>query len=149
MRAVQNDLASIEALVARQFASLNWRRGETADWKAFEADFLPGAALYPSARPAAAVSVADFVGRMKGLADTTLHSFEETLLGTKIRVFGNVAVAAAACEAVDNGTDTGRTVEMMLLVKTDGVWRVVAQAWDKAAPSNPVPDWLLDSSPRT
>jgi hypothetical protein len=93
-----SDVAAIEALIARQFASLNWSPGETADWAGFQADFLPGAVLYPSARPPAPISVDMFVGRMKGLAATTLQSFEETLLGSEVLVFGNVAVAIAACQ---------------------------------------------------
>jgi hypothetical protein len=34
---------------------------------------------------------------MKGLAATMLHSFKETVLGTDVHVFSNVAVALAAC----------------------------------------------------
>ncbi len=39
------DVRAIEALIARQFASLGWAPGTPADWAAFAADFLPGAPL--------------------------------------------------------------------------------------------------------
>ena len=142
------DRQAIAALIARQFASLNWRPGEPADWAAFGADFHAAAALYPSARPLDPQAPADFVARMQKLSQTSLRSFEESLLGIEIRIFGNVAVAVAACEAVENASETGRTVEMMLLVKETGAWRIVAQAWDKATPVLPVPETLLGAGTR-
>jgi hypothetical protein len=69
----------------------------SADREAFAADFLPDASLHPAARPARRQTAAAFVERMKGLAGTKLHSFREGVLGT-VRVFGNVAVALAACD---------------------------------------------------
>jgi hypothetical protein len=137
-----DDIAAIKALIARQFASLDWSREKTADWAAFARDFLPGAPLYASARPARAQTAEAFVERMKGLAATTLPSFRETVLGSVVHVFGNVAVAVAACENTENETEVSRNVEMLLLVKSDGRWQVAAQAWDKASDANPVPDWL-------
>ena len=138
-----DDVRAIEALVVRQFASLNWTPDAPADWAAFAADFFPEASLYPSARPARRQTVDAFVERMKGVAQTTLRTFHETVLGTEIRVFGNVAVAVAACAMTENGTDGTRGVEMLLLVKTEGAWRIVAQAWDSESPSNPIPAHLL------
>lgn len=143
-----DDKKAIAELIARQFASLSWRPGAPADWAAFGADFHDAAVLYPSARPARPQSPAEFVARMQDLSLTSLRSFEESPLGIEIRVFGHVAVAVAACEAVENTTETGRTVEMMLLVKEAGSWTIVAQAWDKATPSRPVPDALLSACGR-
>jgi hypothetical protein len=48
-------------------------------------------------------------------------------------------VAVAPCELLENGTETSRNVEMLLLVKTDGQWRIAAQAWDKASDAHPIP----------
>ena len=59
--------------------------------------------------------------------------------GAEIKVFGNVAVAVAACETVENGADVNRNVEVLLLVREDGRWKIAAQAWDKASESSPVP----------
>jgi hypothetical protein len=60
-----DDVQSIEALIARQFASLDWTPGVAADWTTFANDFFPGASLYPSARPAKRQSVEAFIERMK------------------------------------------------------------------------------------
>lgn len=137
------DTQAIGALIARQFASLTWTLGSTGDWDAFAADFLAGAALFPAARPAKRQSVQEFVERMKGLAKTKLPSFKQVVRGTEIRVFGNVAVALAVVEITENGTEVNRGVEMLLLVKNEGAWRIVAQAWDTESPAKPIPSHLV------
>ena len=38
--------------------------------------------------------------------------------------------------------EVSRGVEMLLLVKTDGAWRIAAQAWDAEGPSKPIPPHL-------
>jgi len=133
------DRRMIEALIARQFASLNWTPSAPADWSTFASDFVPEATLYPSARPIHRQTVAEFVGRMQGIAATSLRTFHERVLGTEVRVFGNVAVAVAACEVTENDKDVSRSVEMLLLVKDAGAWRIVSQAWDKETADNPLP----------
>ena len=91
------------------------------------------------ARPAKRQTPEDFIERMKGVAATSLRSFKEAALGSRIRVFGNVAVAVAACEMTENDARVNRGVEMMLLIKTDGEWKIVAQAWDTENESRPIP----------
>jgi hypothetical protein len=133
------DIQAIEQVIARQFASLSWAPGSTADWTAFAADFASEASLYPAARPAKRQTVEQFIHRMDGLSRTKLRSFRETVLGTEIRVFGNVAVAVAAGEMTENDTDVNRAVEMLLLVKSEGTWQIVSQAWDSVSPLRPLP----------
>ena len=134
-----DDIVAIRALIARQFASLSWSPSHPADWSAFERDFLPSALLYPSARPAAPQTVAAFLARMQQLAAGDLASLDERVLGVGIRVFGQVAMAAVACEMIENGQPGPNTVEMLLLVKSEGARRIAAQAWDRESPSNPIP----------
>ena len=142
-----DDIRAIKDLIARQFAALNWGPGKSADWDGFAADFFPEASLYPAARPAKRQSVAGFVDRMRDLAGTELRTFSERVLGTEIRVFGNIAVAVAACEMTENDAETNRSVEMMLLIKEQGAWRIVSQAWDTERASEHIPDHLV--SPTT
>lgn len=74
---------------------------------------------------------------MKMLSQTTLGSFREVVLGTKIHVFGNIAVAIAAAEMAENDAHANRNVEMLLLVKSEGAWRIVCQAGtEKAGPTS-------------
>ena len=143
-----DDVRAIEALIARQFASLSWAPGTSADWDAFAADFFPEASLYPAARPAKRQTVEAFIERMKGLAGTKLRSLQEAVLGTEIHVFGNVAVAVAACEMTENGAEVNRGVEMLLLIKNEGAWRIVSQAWDMESPSKRIPVQLVGGTAR-
>ncbi len=138
-----DDIRAIEALIARQFANLDWQPGREADWEGFAADFAEAATLWPSARPAQPRGVTEFVRRMQELAGSALESFREEMLGAHIRVYGNVAVALAAAEHAETWHGAGETgrnrvVEAILLVKEDGRWRIVAQAWDNAGDS-PLP----------
>jgi hypothetical protein len=132
------DLEEIRALVSRQFSSLSWTDGGTPDWGAFLEDFHPNAVLFPAARPVRPQSTDQFADRMKDLVGSTLRSFDEQVLGSFVRVYGSVAVAVVACENTENASARNRNVEMMLLVKEAGRWRIAAQAWDKEAAGNPV-----------
>jgi hypothetical protein len=76
---------------------------------------------------------------MKDLTGTKLRSFVEAVLGTEIHVFGNVAVAVAACEIAENDADVQRGIEMLLLIKNEGTWQIVSQAWDTEKPSQLIP----------
>jgi hypothetical protein len=138
-----DDVRAIEALIARQFTSVCWAPDQRPDWGAFAGDFFPDAALYPSARPAKRQTVEGFVERMKGLAGATLRTFDERAAGAKVQVFGNVAVAMGVCEVRENGGAPKRGVEALLLVKDEGRWRIVAQAWDMEAGGKPIPAELL------
>ncbi|MFK0162258.1 hypothetical protein [Rhizobium sp. NPDC090279] len=135
---VNPDIEAIRALVERQFKSMSWMQGGMPDWAAFTVDFVPQAPLYASARPVQSQSVQQFVERMNGLVGTSLQSLDERVLGSVMHVFGNVAVAVVACESIENCAEVDRTVEMMLLVKNEGVWQIAAQAWDKENASHRV-----------
>lgn len=140
------DEDAIRAIIARQFACLSWHEGAGPDTAGFAGDFLAGAGLYPAARPARRTEVADFADRMRGLSGTTLRAFQETVLGVELRIFGSIAIAAAGVEMVENGGETSRSVEMLLLVKSGGAWKIAAQAWDKAGDANPLPDVLVSGA---
>ena len=118
------DLREIRDLIDSQFGSMSWSAGGGPDTTTFRDGFLPGAPLYPSARPVSVRSLDEFTKRMGELAQTMLTSFHERVIGTKVLVFGNVALAAVACENTENGGEVNRNVEMMLLVKSDGHWKI-------------------------
>ena len=78
-----DDVRAIEAIVARQFASLTWTPARDADWEAFAGDFFPEAALFPAARPVKRQTVGGFLERMEGLQGSALRSFDEVVLGRR------------------------------------------------------------------
>jgi len=137
-----DETAAIRELIGRQFVGLSWTPEQPADWHGVSSDFLPDAKLFPSIRPVVGSTVAEFVDRMQRLATSTLTSLEEEALGVHIVQFGNVAVATAGCRVIENDGATEESAEMFLLVKSDGAWRIAAQAWDKATAANPLPPLL-------
>lgn len=138
-----DDVRAIESIIDRQFRSLQWSKGRDGDWATFTSGFYGDATLYPAARPARPQTVGAFVERMKGLAGTSLVTFKEQMLGTEIHVFGNVAVALGVCEITENDEQVSRGVEAMLLIKEEGVWKIVSQGWDMESDGNPISSYLI------
>lgn len=141
-----DDISQIKAVIERQFAALSWSRGKTGDWQAFAGDFCDEAKLFPAVRPLKPQSVEAFLTRMKNLSSSELHSLCETALKTDIKVFGNVAIAAVLCGMTENETKNSQTLEMLLLVKDNGAWRIAAQAWDKADELSLIGNSLFDAN---
>ena len=59
-------------------------------------------------------------------AEGRLASFRETLLSCTVQVFGNVAVAFAACEMLENDSTVTRDVSAIVLVRDPAGWRIAA-----------------------
>jgi hypothetical protein len=139
----EDDLPAIRGVLAQQFRAVQWERGRSADWDAFRATFFPNTTLVPAARPAQRKTVEEFIARMQKLeAVGKLKTFHETMLGTTIHVFGNVAVALGACEMLENGEEVTRDVGAFLFVKDAGKWLIAGQAWDLETEDNPIPAHL-------
>ncbi len=138
------DIAAIKQLV-KQELSLFWSTDQAADWDGFAATFLPSAALFPAARPTQPQTLEQFLDRMKRLqAEGKLASFKVTPLGCEVRVFGNVAVAFAACELLENESAITNEVNATVLVREEGGWRIAAQAWDVDSGGRSIPEELLN-----
>ena len=137
-----SDEEAIRARIGAHFDGMKWSPTTKPDWSKFAADFLPDASLFPAARPAQAKTLEAFIERMNGVAQGSLHTFEEHTLGMQVSVFGNVAVVLAASEMLENETELNQDVSGYLLVKTDGQWLIAAHAWDHATEQMPVPEHL-------
>lgn len=141
-RSEDTDVSAIRQLM-RQELSIGWSGEKAPDWDVFANTFLPGAALFPAARPVKTQTLDQFIERMKRLREEgKLASFEVTPLGCDVRVFGNVAVAFAACEMLENGSAINREVNATVLVRESGIWRIAAQAWDVESRALELPDDL-------
>lgn len=136
------DISAIRK-VMRQELSLAWEAEAPPDWELFEGTFLPLAALFPAARPVKAQTLGQFVERMKQLRETAqLTSFHVKPLGCEVLVFGNVAVAFAACELLENESNTTREVNATILVRENDKWLIAAQAWDVENGTRQIPTYL-------
>jgi hypothetical protein len=137
------DIAAIKQLM-RQELSLSWTSGQPPNWEGFAGTFLPSAALFPAARPTKAQTLDQFLDRMKRLlAEGKLASFKVTPLGCDVRIFGNVAVAFAACELLENESTITNEVNATVLVREDAGWRIAAQAWDVDTGGRSLPEDLV------
>ncbi|MEM9214147.1 MAG: hypothetical protein AAGD25_07335 [Cyanobacteria bacterium P01_F01_bin.150] len=131
MTTQQDDKSAIQALINSQFASLSWSADQPAHWADFETGFVSEAQLFPAARPVKPMTVKSFRTRMEKLrTDGTLTNFKETLGPIKVWVIGQVAVAIAGCEMVENEHTITRDISIFLLVKEEDTWRIAAQGWD-------------------
>ncbi len=142
------DDADVSAIkqVLRQELTLSWTQDRHADWAAFVDTFVPQAAMFPSARPLKHQTLDQFIERLGRLkAEGTLASFEVTPMGCDVRVFGNVAIAFAACELLENGSTVNREVNATILVRDNGAWRIAAQAWDVETATRKIPEDLRTS----
>ena len=135
-----DDHRAIDALIGAHFQGLRWTPTTRPDWTTFAADFLPDASLFPAARPVRQQTLDAFITRMNGVAEGTLRTFKEKMLGMQILVFGNVAVVLGASELLENGTQVNHDVSGFLLVKDEGKWSIAAHAWDHASEEMPVPE---------
>ena len=48
------------------------------------------------------------------------------------------ATSPSRLRVTENGSEVHRTVEMLLLIKNEGAWRIVGQAWDTEGPSKQI-----------
>ena len=140
------DRRAIEDVIEHQFRSIGWSDGAGPDASGFAEDFHSDARLYPAARPVSPTTVEAFLERMRHLAGSSLRNFHERVVGSRIHVFGNVAVAFVAGEATENERDLSRMVEAILLVREGGRWKIVAQAWDAETEDRPLPEDLAGPS---
>lgn len=79
---------------------------------------------------------------MESVARLNLHAFEEHTRGIKIPRFGNIAVALAMSEILENGSEVNHDISRYLLVKSNGRWSIAAHAWDQTGEDKPVPEDL-------
>jgi len=133
------DENEIATLIKDHSEAICWAPDRAPDWKRYSADFLPGASLFPAARPAQVRAPELFIEQLKGVAAGALNTFEDRTLGMHIVGFGNIAVVLAASEMLENGSETNHDISAYLLVKTEGRWLIAAHAWDKATEELPVP----------
>ena len=124
------DEAAIRALITAQFESIRWTLESNADWRSVHRGFAHGAQLWPARRPPAPQSALEFTSRLRRLRKEGLDSFTETGVGCHVWVVGNMALALAGCEMVEDDSTVTRDISGYLLVKHEDGWRIAAQAWD-------------------
>ncbi len=143
-----DDERALRALAAAGLDAISWREGQAPDWQRFFGPYVDGAVLCPSARPAVTTTPDAFRARMEAQrTSNALRSLEERPLGTSVQVFGNVATVLSAFEMRANGGAPARGVNAYLCVKDDGLWKIVAVAWDNESAAAKLPSDLERADP--
>lgn len=138
-----DDVQAIQQLIDEMFLAISCDANRQSDWDAFRSPCIDGAAMIPSARPPNPTGIDAFIDMMRGqMSDGSIKTFLERTVGHHVRVFGNIAVAMSAYEAVINDGPPNRGVNAFLLVK-DTSWQIAAVAWDSESPENQIPDCLV------
>lgn len=141
---LSEDYLAIIKIIKGQFASLCWDENSTPDISGFTAPFLDNAQLCSSKRPVAFQTPDAFAKRMDTLRSTgTIQTFHEESVGLNLFVAGNVAVAAAGCKMLENESDITQDISVFLLLKSEGEWRILSQAWDIVEDIN---EWFTANS---
>jgi hypothetical protein len=139
-----DDVQAIARLLENAFDAISWTPEKAPDWATFFAPYLDGANLVPSARPAVLTDPDTFRTRMDAQRDDgALSHLEEQSAGLFVKVFGSIAIAANAFRGQVNRSAEIGGVNMYLLVKTDGGWKIACVAWDNSSPDQPIPEEFL------
>lgn len=136
-----------EAVVRALYQHVTFDAGKTVDWEQVKALFVPEATIVlRTSRTDMTVFnrdgfVAEFV---KFISEANLEdrAFEETIVGIRTRESGDMARAIVhyAARIPSDGRPAQNGLDAFLLMKRDGVWRIVSIVNEIVRPGVPVPD---------
>jgi len=136
-----------EDVVKALYQRVSFEAGKNVDWDQVKAMFIPEAVIVlRSSRTAMTVFdrdgfVRDFV-RFITEAKLENRAFEETILAIKTQETGEVARATVhyAARIPSAGQPAQQGVDVFLLMKKDGAWRIVSIVNEIVRPGVPVPE---------
>jgi len=138
-----------EDVVKALYQRVSFEAGKNVDWDRVKAMFIPEAVIVlRTSRTAMTVFdrdgfVRDFV-RFITEAKLEDRAFEETILAIKTQETGEVARATVhyAARIPSAGRPAQQGIDVFLLMKRDGAWRIVSIVNEIVRPGVPVPDEL-------
>jgi len=136
-----------EDVVKALYRRVSFEAGKNVDWDQVKAMFIPEAVIVlRTSRAAMTVFdrdgfVRDFV-RFITEAKLENRAFEETILAIKTQETGEVARATVhyAARIPSAGQPAQQGVDVFLLMKKDGAWRIVSIVNEIVRPGVPVPE---------
>jgi hypothetical protein len=136
-----------EDVVKALYRRVSFEAGKNVDWDQVKAMFIPEAVIVlRTSRTAMTVFnrdgfVRDFV-RFITEAKLEDRAFEETILAIKTQETGEVARATVhyAARIPSAGQPAQQGIDVFLLMKKDGAWRIVSIVNEIVGPGVPVPE---------
>jgi len=138
-----------EDVVKALYRRVSFEAGKNVDWDQVKAMFIPEAVIVlRTSRTAMTVFDRDgFVGDfVRFITEAKLEdrAFEETILAIKTQETGEVARATVhyAARIPSDGRPAQQGIDVFLLMKKDGAWRIVSIVNEIVRPGVPVPEEL-------
>lgn len=141
----QQDVASVDAIVAAMYALISGPPGER-DWDRLRHLYLPGARLIPTgARPNGdtglrVMDVEQYIDSVR--RHLAQQGFFETEIARRTERYGALVHAFSTYESRHAAGDPQpflRGINSLQLLWRDGRWWVVTVFWDNESPANPIP----------
>ena len=138
-----------EEVVRTLYARVTFDAGKNVDWQQVKALFIPEAVIVlRTSRTAMSVLsldgfVGDFVNFIKQ-AKLEEQAFEETIVSIKTQEHGDIArsIVHYAARIPSNGRPAQDGIDIFVLMKRDGAWRIVSIVNEVVRPGVPVPEEL-------
>ena len=151
VQAKEDDVRSIEAILAATYDVISGPAGKKRDWDRFRSLFYPGARLIPTGkRPnetevgARVLSPDDYVERSAPFLEK--EGFFERGVSNKIEKFGNIAQVFSTYESRHNAGDAQpfqRGINSFQLVNDGKRWWIITIMWEAESLENPIPQEYL------
>jgi hypothetical protein len=143
------DEDAIKKAVADAYQIISFRAGQTLNYDSIRTSFIPQAQLMDFRTDSLQVlSLDQFIVFYKDfLKSAGIKSFYEKEVFGKTDQFGKIAQRISTYASYINTMDSvgERGVNSFQLVKTPNGWRVSSIIWDVERPSQPIPDYYLNT----
>ena len=151
VQAKEDDVRSIEAILAATYDVISGPAGKKRDWDRFRSLFYPGARLIPTGkRPnetevgARVLSPDDYVERSAPFLEK--EGFFERGVSNKTEKFGHIAQVFSTYESRHNAGDAQpfqRGINSFQLVNDGKRWWIITIMWEAESLENPIPHEYL------
>lgn len=151
-KAKDEDVNSLDAIIAAYYASTSGKTGEARDWLRFRSLFHPQARLIPARATGDGGAGAFFLSPDDYARDNdkyfTKSGFVDHEVARRTELYGNIAQVWSTYETKRSADDTkpySRGIASIQLLKDGPRWWIVSVFWDYERPDNRVPEKYLQS----
>jgi hypothetical protein len=146
----QEDVASVDAIIAALYDVISGPAGQKRDWDRFRGLFANGARLIPTGRRPDGTQVMrvltpeDYINGAGRQLET--NGFFEREIGRRTDTFGGITHVFSAYDSKRTAGDTlpfARGINSIQLMNDGKRWWVVTIFWDSERPTNPIPPEYL------
>lgn len=145
----QEDVASMDAILAALYDVISGPAGQARDWDRFRSLFAPGARLIPTGRSPEGqprISATDPDGYISRSSAALARGFFEKEIFRKVDRFGRIVHVFSTYESRRQADDTellARGINSIQLFDDGARWWIVSIYWQAETPEAPIPPEYL------